>query len=260
LANPISNEMSVMRSTLWSGLIKTLKFNLARQQTRVRLFETGKRFIQSDGKIDQPMMVAGLASGPSLPAHWDTAKKMTDFYDIKGDVEAILGLTSCAGEFIFSAESHPALHPGQCAQIKRHNETIGWIGKLHPNVQKALGLTSDVFLFELVYAGLTQGRVPEFEQVSKFPSIRRDLALVIDEDIPAQQLCDQVTKTGKQRLKALEIFDVYRGKGVAEGKKSLAIGLTIQDDAQTLTDEDVDSLIADILDNLHKTIGATLRE
>ena len=260
LRNPISSEMSVMRTTLWTSLLKVLAYNHARQQERIRLFEQGMRFLPGDGGVEQQIMVAGAILGSALPKHWSNESHRADFFDIKSDVEAILGLTRSSADFIFEQATHPALHPGQGARIRRAGETVGWLGALHPRVQQALELPPGVLVFELAYEALAQGRVPEFSPIAKFPSIRRDLALVVDDEMPAARLQKSLEENLGPVLKELEIFDVYRGKGVPEGKKSLAFTLILQDDEQTLTDDEVEALIQDTLATLKQTTGATLRE
>ncbi len=260
LHNPISAEMSHMRTTLWAGLIKTLAHNQARQQGRLRLFEIGQRFIPQGESLRQETTIAGLISGPRLPQQWDGKPLDVDFYDLKADLEVILGLTGCAGDFIFKAEKHPALHPGQSASIQRGDRSIGWIGTLNPALGRELGLLGEVYLFELNYADLKQGGLPAFQAVSKYPSIRRDLALVVEEGVSARAVCDAMYASGRDLLKELEIFDVYRGNGIPKGKKSLAIALSLQDDNQTLTDDGVEKLLQAMLAALEKSVGATLRE
>ncbi len=260
LNNPISSEMSVMRTTLWASLLKVLAYNHARQQERIRLFEQGMRFLPADGDVEQQLMVAGAILGSALPKHWSNEGHRADFFDIKSDVEAILGLTRRSAEFIFERAAHPALHPGQCARIRRAGEAVGWLGALHPQVQQTLDLPAGVLVFELEYETLAQGKVPRFSPIAKFPSIRRDLALVVDDEMPAANLRKCLEESLAPVLKELEIFDVYRGKGVPEGKKSLAFALTLQDDEQTLTDDEVEALIQDTLATLKQTTGATLRE
>ncbi len=260
LSNPISSEMSVMRTTLWASLLKLVAYNHARQQSRIRLFEQGMRFLPGAGDIEQRLTMAGVITGPALPPHWNSTAHYADFFDIKSDVEAILGLTRQAGEFIFEQAVHPALHPGQSARVTRRGESIGWLGAVHPRVQQSLDLPEGVFVFELDYAALAQGAVPKFSALSKYPSIRRDLALVVDDGVAAATVQRQIEASLGGLLKDLEIFDVYRGKGVPEGKKSLAFALTLQDDNQTLTDDRVEALIQDTLATLKQTTGATLRE
>ena len=260
LANPISSEMSVMRTTLWPNLIKAVEYNQSRQQNRVRLFEIGRRFVPEGDTFRQDTVISGIASGGAMPDHWDLKAQQADFFHIKSDVEAILGLTRSAKDFIFRAEQHPALHPGQSAEILLDGQQVGWLGSLHPSIQKQLDLTHSPILFELDMQVLTSGRVPVFSSISKFPSIRRDLALVMDDSVVAGQVDSVIRRVGGDRLIGLQLFDVYRGKGIAKGKKSLALALTIQDQTQTLTDETVDTLIRDILVSIESETGATLRE
>jgi len=260
IANPISAEMSVMRTTLWASLVKTAEYNQARQQNRVRVFEIGKRFIKTDSGYNQETMIAGLLGGDIFSTQWGEKQRKADFYDVKHDVEMLLALTGDAAQFEFVAAEHPALHPGQSAQIMRNNELCGWIGTIHPAKIAKLGLNSSVFLFELSYTKLNCGVVPKFTPVSKFPSIKRDLALVVEENVEAGVVFAEIRKAGGKRLQLVEIFDIYRGKGIADGSKSLAVSLTIQDDAKTLTDEEIDVIIQDVLVSLQGSIGATLRE
>jgi len=260
LANPISAEMSVMRTTLWSSLLKTAEYNQARQQSRLRLFETGKRFIKSHNGTKQETVIAGLVSGDVLPTQWGTEQRKADFYDVKSDVEHLLDLTGNSDKFQFIAAEHSALHPGQSAQILLENQVVGWMGTLHPAIKQQLGLNLPVILFELSYTGLEKGVVPQYSPVSKFPSIKRDLALVVREDISAGRVFAEIKKSGGVRLQLVEIFDIYRGKGIVEGMKSLAVSLTIQDDEKTLVDDEVDEIIQKILVSLQDSIGATLRE
>lgn len=259
LENPISAEMTVMRTTLWSSLLKTLFYNRARQQTRVRIFETGMRFYRHEGRILQERMIAGIACGDAEPANWSIETRKVDFFDLKGDVEALLGLTQTIDEYIFIAGKHSALHPGQTARIMHNGDDLGYLGVLHPSIQKQLGITGNICMFELNISKLQQGRIPKYKAIGKFPSIKRDLALVVEEKVTAQALVDNVLQSGGSLLKQLEIFDVYRGNGVAKGKKSLAIGLTLQDDEETLTDDKVEIIIEKVLISLKETVGATLR-
>ena len=260
LANPISSEMSVMRTTLWPNLVKAVEYNQARQQSRVRLFEIGRRFVPEAATLRQDSVISAVVSGSALPEHWDLASQEADFFHVKSDVEAILSLTRRAGDFIFRAGQHPALHPGQSAEIVLDGQHAGWLGSLHPSIQKQLDLTHSLIMFELDLQVLESGRVPVFRQVSKFPSIRRDLALVMDESINAGQVDSVIRRNGGDKLIDLQLFDVYRGKGIAKGMKSLAMALTIQDQNQTMTDEQVDTLIRDILVSVEAETGATLRE
>ncbi|MDH5546701.1 MAG: phenylalanine--tRNA ligase subunit beta [Gammaproteobacteria bacterium] len=260
ISNPISAEMSVMRTTLWSSLLKTLVHNQTRQQNRVRIFETGMQFSQKSGVVAQDLMVAGLAYGDALPINWSEKPRKVDFYDVKADLERLFCATGGLNGVVFESAQHPALHPGQSARVYKNGIEIGWLGCLHPVVQKKLDLPTPAYVFELSYAALKTGSVPGFQAISKFPSIRRDLALVVDEQVTARKIVEEVEKTSPQLLKDIDIFDIYRGKGVPEGSKSLAIAITLQDDTQTLTDDRVEAVVRTILNSLKDSTGATLRE
>lgn len=268
LANPLSAELTVMRTSLWPGLIQALQYNLNRQHKRVRLFEVGVRFQLHDGENDngtvadrirEENIVAGVACGDRHAEQWGVASRPMDFFDIKADVEALLGLT--AGTCRFEAANHPALHPGQAARILSAQGTaIGWCGLLHPSIQASLGLDRDVYLFELSAAALRRRQVSGFRPLSRFPAIRRDLAIVVDRDIPAARIQDAIAEVAGDLLQESIIFDVYTGKGIESGAKSLAIGLTLQEFSRTLTDDDVEALVVRVLSHLEVAFGASLRE
>jgi len=260
LSNPISAEMSVMRTSLWPSLLKTAQHNQARQQSRIRLFEIGKRFLKCDGKIRQETVISGLVTGDLVANQWGESSRKVDFFDVKHDVENILRLSKQSEKYRWLKAENTALHPGQSAEIVSDSGHVGWIGALHPEKQRHLGLNSTVFLFELSYTDLDEASLPHFKSISKFPANKRDLALVVKEEVEAGTVFAVVTEAGGSRLQLVEIFDIYRGKGVAEGHKSLALSLTIQDDAQTLNDVEVDAIIQKILISLQESIGATLRE
>jgi len=279
LSNPISSDMSDMRLSLWPGLINALSHNLNRQQSNVRLFETGLRFRAGGegGRLAQEPMIAGVVTGTANPPQWGENPRNIDFFDLKSDVEDILALTGQADAFIFVPEKHPALHPGQSAKIVRHYqqdtklkqktadnkpediEAIGWLGALHPTVSQRLDLPQPVFVFELKLTAVMQRAIPRFEDIPKFPSIKRDLAIVVDEGIDAQTVTDCIRRASTTLLTNLKLFDVYQGKGIDSGRKSLAFSLTLQDKERTLTDQDVDVAIDKILSTLNQQLGATLR-
>ena len=260
LANPISADMGVMRTNLWPGLIQAMQYNLNRQQNRLSLFECGLKFLKQDSEIKQEMMVAGVLTGSRNPAHWDMDTESVDFFDIKGHVESLLNLTGLAAEFRVQPESNPVLHPGQSAAIYRHERIVGWLGALHPLVEQALGLSQRAYVFEIEAVALTEGRVPAFAPVSRYPSIRRDIALVVDEGVSAAEVIDCIHFSASEYLTNIELFDVYVGEGIDSGRKSLALGLTLQDLSRTLKDNEVEQELEQILSILNKKLGATLRE
>ncbi len=259
LKNPISSDLSVMRTTLWCGLLNAALYNTNRQQNRVRLFETGLRFVKKDGKIHQQKMLAGLVLGSAYNEQWGEKTRNVDFFDIKADVEAMFALTGCEVQFLSARQ--PALHPGQTAEILTLNgEKIGWLGMLHPTLEKQLGFDTQVFLFELDQMLTLSKRIPKFKSLSKYPSVRRDLALIVKEDISAIDIINCIKGSAEPTLQDVIVFDIYRGKGVEESSKSVALSLIMQDEAQTLTDSEIDVIISRVLDILINKIHAKLRD
>ncbi len=266
LANPLSSEMSVMRTTMWVGLLSALKHNVNRQQNRVRLFETGLCFRPqgSDSKtinvdeIAQEPMFAGVICGDIHHEQWAEQPQKVDFFDIKADVEALLAYS--AADTVFEAAEHSALHPGQSACIKQNDEIVGWVGALHPQTQKALDIDPRVYVFEIKQSAIARNRIPAFEALSRFPEVRRDLAILVDEAIPVADILSVINETASDLVKETQLFDIYQGKGVDEGTKSVAFGLILQEFSRTLTDTEVDSEIDNIVSTLNQQFAATLRE
>ena len=262
LANPISADMAVMRTNLWSGLLGTASYNLNRQQTRVRIFEMGQCFVPSDNGelgLSQNMMLAGLICGSRAPVGWTSSKDKVDFYDSKGDLEAVFAQTGLATEFSFAAAEHPALHPGQTASICRNDRKIGWVGQLHPKIQKRLGISSEVYLFQVDFSEIVDVRLPKYKEVSKFPEVKRDLAFFVDTSVSAQSLVNSAREAAGKHLIDLKLFDVYQSKDVDNKGKSSALGLTFQDDSRTLTDEEINHAIDAVVAQLAEMCGAELR-
>ena len=259
LANPITSDMEVMRTNLWPGLLQALEYNLNRQQQRVRLFEMGLRFRLADGQLRQQPVVAGLAAGPTVPEQWASPSEDGDFYDLKSDVEALLTLAGDLEGVTFVAGGHPALHPGQSAGIERDGVVVGYLGALHPALALERKLDVPVYLFELDLDSVQTGHPVEFRALSKYPTVRRDVSVVVDESVTAQAVRDCVGQVGIHVLENLELFDVYRGEGIDSGKKSLSLGLTFQDPTRTLTDAEVDRGVDQIVASLTTNLGAILR-
>jgi phenylalanyl-tRNA synthetase beta chain len=255
LKNPIASQMGVMRSTLFGGLIDNLRFNLNRKQERVRLFETGCCFTRSADGFSQPERIAGLCYGNARHEQWGESARAVDFYDVKADVEALFWPAAPR----FEAASHPALHPGQAAKVWLEGEFLGWIGALHPKWQQKYELPAAPVLFELEMAALLLGRVPLFAEIAKFQAVRRDIAVVVDEGISVQALLDGMSEHLPEVISELALFDVYRGKGIDLGKKSLAFRVLMQDTRRTLTDEEVDAVTAQLAEVLTSRYGAKLR-
>ncbi len=259
LLNPISSDLSVMRRSLWPGLLEALRYNIHRQQYRVRLFESGQVFTMHNGSEEVPC-IAGIISGNIYPEQWGIAKKLCDFYDMKGDVEALLSLSPGLDQLVFQPAQHPALHPGQAAEIVYAERSIGLIGCLHPALQADWDLTDTVCLFELDLSLISVKKHENYRKISKYPTIRRDISIIVGEQTDAIQVIETVKTASSEPLQNLELFDVYQGEGIDSGKKSLALGLTFQRSSSTLTDEEADAAVGGILNSLHEQFGAILRE
>lgn len=259
LKNPISADLSVMRTTLWCGLLKAALHNTNRQQNRVRFFETGLRFVNKDGNMQQQKMLSGLALGSAYSEQWGIASRKVDFFDVKADVQALFSLTGTDVQFI--PAKHPALHPGQTAEIlSQQGENIGWLGMLHPTLEKQLGFDTQVFLFELDQDLLLNKQIPKFKPLSKYPSVRRDIALIVKEEVAVSEIINCIKSCGIATLQDIVVFDIYRGKGVEEGSKSIALSLILQDFSQTLTDSEIDAIFSGLLETLTTKISAKLRD
>jgi len=260
LRNPISADMSVMRTTLWAGLLNTLSYNLNRQQQRVRLFETGLRFLPaSEGLPQQEKMLAMVATGRRYPESWSSGAEPVDFYDLKGDLEALFALARVPAEVTYRAGSHPALHPGQSADIVRGGQVFGHLGALHPELQRQLGIDQPVYVLEIALANVLEGELPKFSELSRFPEVRRDLALLVDRELAAEAVLATARAAAGDYLRNLTLFDVYQGKGIDPQRKSLALGLTFQHSSRTLTEDEVNTTVEAVVDALKERLAATLR-
>jgi phenylalanyl-tRNA synthetase beta chain len=256
LLNPISAELGVMRVSLWPGLAHAARDNVRRQQSRVRLFEVGNKYVG----MEEVQVIAGLALGAALPEQWDAPAKKMDFFDIKSDVEGLLELSGDESAFSFQATPNQALHPGQCARIFRGSEAVGWIGAIHPEVAKKLDLTYPAYVFELELRLGLNARIPTFVEISRFPAIRRDLAVIVEEAVQFDRIGAAVRESAGELLHDLSVLSVYRGEQIDKGKKSIALGLNLQDTSRTLTDEDADRVMAQVMQHLRTSLGATIRD
>jgi len=225
----------------------------------VRIFESGLSFVQGPEGLLQEPLLAGLATGDLLPEQWGAPTRPVDFFDAKGDLEALLALTDPTSIGFVPAE-HPALHPGQSARILRGSEAVGWVGVLHPELQRRLDFPADLVLFELRLPPLAEGRLPVFQPLSKFPSIRRDLALVVDRQVSSAQVVECIRAGGREILQDISLFDVYTGDKIDSSRKSVALALILRDSSHTLTDAEIEAAVAGILQSLRDGVGATLRE
>jgi len=263
LQNPISADMSVMRTSLWPGLISTLKHNVNRQHTRVRLFETGQVFLRREGDheqvIRQPEMLAGLVYGSRQPLEWSQGRESVDFFDLKGDLETLLGLTGRADAFAFESAEHPALQSGQSARIVLNGRHVGLIGALDPRLQRELDFSGRVLVFEIELSALLATKIPKFSPLSRFPEVSRDLAIVIDQQVSASALRVLLQVEAGEFLVGLRIFDVYQGDALGKNKKSVALGLTWQHPSRTLGDDDVNVIIKRCVKGLEDKFNAKLR-
>ncbi len=258
LANPLASDISVMRTSLWPGLLTAAHYNQSRQQQRIRFFEIGKRFRGSLAERKEETVLACAVTGAVSPEQWGETMRPADFFDLKGDLEETLG--RCLS-LRFSACEHPALHPGRSAQITdESSQTIGYIGALHPQLQEKIGLESEVLLCEISLSGVDTSAVHHFHMLSRFPAVRRDLALLVAADLPTGQLQDVLSAALGEQLKEVRVFDVYQGKGIDSGLKSVAIGLTFQDISRTLTDDNIDNMVAAALQAVTTQCGARLRD
>ena len=260
LSNPISSEMSVMRASLWPGMVAAASANVARQQERVRIFEASKSFHGKVGKHTEVVRIAGLVTGPVVPEQWGSKGENADFFDIKADVEALLALGADASELSFKPVTHVALQPGQAAEILRGGDVIGIIGKLHPSLAKRYDLKRPVYLFELDAEKSLATRSPVATAISRFPAIRRDIAVIVDDNISATDLMETVASADPKLIKAVRIFDIYKGSGIEAGRKSVAIGLILHETSRTLTDDDADVVMAAALSKLKDKFAAELRD
>ena len=263
LPSPISVEMSAMRLSLWSGLLSAVVYNQNRQQSRVRLFETGLRFVPDTAAnlgIRQDVMLAGVIAGNRYEEHWNLERQVVDFYDLKGDLEAILDLTGKLDDVQFKAETNPALHPGQSAAIYLAGKRVGFIGVVHPDLERKLDLNGRTVVFEIEWEALAERRIPQAREVSRYPANRRDIAVVVAENVPAEDILAECKKVGVNQVVGVNLFDVYRGKGVAEGYKSLAISLVLQDTTRTLEEEEIAATVAKCVEALKQRFQASLRD
>ena len=263
LANPISADLSEMRVSLWPGLVHACRENLRRQQSRVRLFEIGNRFSvsrESASDLQEVESLAAIATGSRWPQQWGSGTEQLDFYDVKSDVMDLLTLTGDAASIRFAPETLPVLRPGRSARIYRNTTPIGWVGEMHPQIAKALNFSATAFLIELDIESAFACNKLKYQRISKFPSVRRDLAIVVDESVPLAVLQENVTVSASGLLSELRVFDVYRGPNIETGRKSVALGLILQDSSRTLTDVDADAVVTAVAARLRDVLSATIRD
>jgi phenylalanyl-tRNA synthetase beta chain len=260
LSNGISADLSEMRVSLWPGLVHAALENLRRQQSRVRLFEIGKKFDLASGELAEIETLAGLATGARWPEQWGSAREPLDFYDVKADLLALLALTADSEALYFEVGSLPCLRPGRTARILRGSTPIGWLGEVHPQLVRSLDLPANTYLYELELEPAFSSKQLKYIKISKFPSTRRDLAIVVDESVSLAVLQENVTVSAAGLLSELRVFDIYRGPGIETGRKSIALSLILQDSSRTLTDVDADAVVTSVMARLRDVLSASIRD
>lgn len=254
LQNPIAAQMGVMRGSLMPGLVQTLRHNLNHGQERLRVFELGRCFLGTDAD-SQPMRLAALAYGAAWPEQWATPQRWVDFFDLKADVEALFWPARPQ----FRAATHPALHPGQSARVWMDDQPVGWIGSLHPRLTQKYGFARSPMLFELECSALSPRWVPRYRGISRFPAVRRDIAVVVDAGLEVGSVLEAVRGALPATVTEFELFDVYQGQGVGSGKKSLAFRVLLQHTEKTLTESEIEVAVSQVLAFLSERFNAALR-
>ncbi|MFL6571199.1 MAG: phenylalanine--tRNA ligase subunit beta, partial [Burkholderiales bacterium] len=265
LLNPIASQLAVMRSTLIGGLVANVRYNLNRKLERVRIFEVGRTFLRDTNVIDgdrevagvrQPVRIAAGALGTADEQQWGVAARQVDFFDLKRDIERMVA----PDQLRVIPWPHPALHPGRSARVLVHGSQIGWLGELHPHLQRKYELPVPLVLFELEVDPLLVRAIPRYLETSKFPPVQRDLSYIFNENIPVQLILDGLMRSKAAIVDAISVFDSYRGKGIEVGKKGLAFRVLLQDTQKTLTDGEVDAAMAGLRRVLEQEYGAKLRQ
>ena len=256
LRNPISSDLAVMRTSLIPGLLGAAAHNIKRQRPRVRIFETGLRFLPDAAYTQRPAL-ALLMCGSRSPEGWSASSDTVDFYDMKGEVQALLaGVT---GALAFRASVKSGLHDGQTAEVLLDDAVIGVVGRIHPTAANTLDLPRHTYVAELNLDAITQHSVPQYQEISRYPETRRDIAVVVDQGVAATEVLALARSAAGPNVSDALIFDLYEGEGVAENEKSLAIGLTFRDQSRTLTDEEINGSLSQVIESLGEKLGATLR-
>jgi phenylalanyl-tRNA synthetase beta chain len=265
LLNPIASQLSVMRSTILGGLVANLRYNLNRRASRVRVFEVGRVFLRTPGMPEGPSEVAGIrqpvrigaaAFGSALEEQWGVATRMVDFFDVKGDLQNLLSPLQAR----FEPASHPALHPGRSARVVLDGRAVGWLGELHPLWQEKYELPGPAIVFEVDAAPLQQAALPAYREVSRFPIVSRDVSVIVLETVAIQAILDDLALHKPALVESIQLFDLYRGAGVENGKKSLAFRVLLQDTQKTMTDSEVESAVSQLKQRLVRQFGGKLRD
>jgi len=260
LSNPLSSEMSTMRGSIWPGLLNAASRNIARQIDRVRLFEIGKVFEETNHSHNEIEQVAGLITGPSRSKHWSKKSKNVDFFDIKGDLESLLMISSNEMEYEFVPDDNIALQQGQSAKLLLNGKQIGSVGKLHPTLGKRFSIKRDVYLFKLEIVKAFPSILLNVKPISKYPLIRRDISVIVEKDIKASDIIKSIKLIELEIIQSVKVFDIFEGNNIEEGLKSIALGLILQEKSRTLTDQVADDIISKVIISLEKKFSAKLRE
>jgi len=264
LLNPIASQSSVMRTGLIAGLVATARYNIDRRANRVRIFEVGRVFLRAPGApegpldvagIRQPVRIAAAAFGPADEEQWSIATREVDFYDVKGDLEVLLGSSA-----VFEHAPHPALHPGRSARVVINGQAAGWIGELHPRLQQKYEIPGPLLVFEIDAAPVQTGSLPVYREVPKFPVVTRDVAMTFPDEVPVQAIFDDLAARKPMLVDSIRLFDLYRGPGVENGRKSLAFRVLLQDTQKTMTDPEVESAVAQLVLRLERQFNGKLRD
>ena len=260
LVNPLSSELGTMRQSLWPGLIQAVRHNLDRQHQRVRLFELGVRFLPEQNGLREESMIAAVAVGKVLPEQWGASSSAGDFFDVKSDVEALLATVGVLHDFNLVPDEHPALQPGQSARIVRAGEHLGWLGALHPRLVALFDLGEAPVLFEVAAESVVRGRRASYQGLSRFPTVRRDIAVVVSQETPVSFLLAAAKEAAGPALREVIVFDIFAGGSIETGQKSVALGLILQETSRTLTDADADQIVGNVVRRLAAGFGARIRQ
>lgn len=256
LKNPLTEEFSVMRTSLLPGMMQTIKYNLRRQNDNIKMFETGNVF-HKDSSIKEDDKLIAICTGKRHIEHWSMSKQPLDFFDSKGDLEALLD--KCNTEYLFNKSEHTFLHPGRQASIEIEGKNMGWIGQIHPELCRRIGVKKEVYAFELFMKNIQNTTLPEFEDISKFPSVRRDLAMIVNDEVSHQQIAQLISDEIGDLLVDTIVFDEYKGENIEKGKRSLAVGLVMQQKNATFEDKDVDKLMSKVVSSMTENLSIEIR-
>ena len=256
LKNPLTEEFAVMRTSLLPGIMESIKYNLRRQNDSIKMFETGNVFHQVTSIVEDEKLIA-ISTGKRHAEHWGLAKDSFDFYDCKGDLESLLSNTKLP--YTFKISSYAFLHPGRQAEVVLNGNDIGWIGQVHPEICRKTGVKKEVYAFELYIENINKTSLPSYQDISKYPSVRRDIAMIVDDTISYQQISNIITDELGSLLVDVFVFDKYQGENIGSGKRSLAVGLVLQQKNSTFEDKDVDKLMSKVVSSIKENLDVEIR-